>query len=231
MRIWSIWVIRLQYRLMVVIIIVLTLILWVGLIRLRKVLVVMFFRRDDIFASSISVFVVRDWILRFIMLVVIIRIADVLDRVGRLWRQPVGLSYWHLHWRLLRSVRSVFELVAMKGPAWGRRSTRMTRVHGVSAVLFVFWVLVKGVYWVSKSACEGSMYVVCEQSGELRAGEYIPFEQRFRGYNKRVIPKRLYDMAGGRHKRNARSPGAGEAKEGTKDSETKPQGSSVPRDV
>ena len=179
MRIWSIWVIRLQYWLMVVIIIVLTLILWVGLIRLGKVLVVMFFRRDGIFASSISVIVVRDWILRFIMLVVIIRIADVLDRVGRLWRQPVGLSHWHLHWRLLRSVWSVFELVAMKGPAWGRRSTRMTRVHGVSAVLFVFWVLVKGVYWVSKSAYEGSMYVVCEQSGELRAKGYILFKQRF----------------------------------------------------
>lgn len=96
MRIWPIRVIWLQYRLMIVIVIELSVVLWVGLIRLRKVLVVMVFWGDNVFASSIFVIMSRNRVLCFIMLIVIVRIADVLDRVGRLWCQPVALSHRHL---------------------------------------------------------------------------------------------------------------------------------------
>lgn len=75
----------------------------------------------------------------------------------------------------------------------------MPRIHGVAAVLFVFWVLIKGVYGFCESASEDCRYVVCEQSSELRARRYILVEQRLRKHNKRVVPKRLYDMAGARH--------------------------------
>lgn len=156
MRIRPIRVIRLQYRLMVIIVIVLSLVLWMGLIRLGEVLVMMIFWGNGIFASSISVVVSRNWILCFIMLVVIIRIANILDRVGRLRRQSVALSHRHLYGRLLRSVWSVFELVAMERVAWRRRPTSMARIHGVTAVLFVFWILFQ------ESAFEGSGYVVCQ---------------------------------------------------------------------
>ena len=123
---------------MVIVVIVLSLLLRMGFVRLREVLVVVVFGRDSVFAASITVIVSWDRILRFIMLVVIIRVIDILDRIGRLRRQSVTLTHWHLDWGLLRSVRSIFELIAMEGPTWGRRSTGMARIHVMTTVFFVF---------------------------------------------------------------------------------------------